>query len=416
MARRMGEEVRIDSMGRQGDGVAGTPQGRVHVSYALPGERVEIARQAGREAERGTLLRVVEASADRIEPVCRHFGACGGCALQHWAPEPYLVWKRGLVAEALAREGVSAEVAQVLPAYGAGRIRAVFHAGRGGNRLALGFAKRRAHEIVDLEECPVLDPKLEAALPVARALAGILLATGKPVDLHVTLAENGIDIDVRGPGRLAKPVEAKIVSFAAERKVARISLHGEVLAQLMPPMHLIGSIRVTLPPAPFLQATAEGERVLAEKVLQAAGSAKSAADLFCGVGTFALRLAGGMKVAAFDNHAPSVAALLAAAKSPGLKPVTASMRDLFRWPLVADELKPFDFVVLDPPRQGAEALARELAKSTVKRIAYVSCDADTFARDAKLLIDGGYRLGEVTPVDQFRYSPHVELVGVFSKE
>lgn len=418
MARRMGEEVRIDSIGRQGDGVAGTPQGRVHVSYALPGERVEIARQAGREAgreaERGTLLRVVEASADRIMPVCRHFGVCGGCALQHWSSEPYLAWKRDLVAEALAREGVNADVTQIIPAYGAGRIRAVFHAGRGENRLALGFAKRRAHEIVDLEECPVLDPKLEAALPVARALAGILLATGKPVDLHVTLAENGIDIDVRGPGKLAKPVEAKIVAFAAERKVARISLHGETLAQLMPPTHLVGDVRVNLPPGPFLQATAEGERVLASKVLEAAGSAKSAADLFCGVGTFALRLAGAMKVVAFDNHAPSIAALAAAAKSPGLKPVTASARDLFRWPLVADELKKIDFVVLDPPRQGAEAQAHELARSKVKKIAYVSCDADSFARDAKILLGGGFTLGEVAPVDQFRYSPHVELVGVFS--
>ncbi len=262
----------------------------------------------------------------------------------------------------------------------------------------------------------MLDPKLEAALPVARALAGILLATGKPVDLHVTLAENGIDIDVRGPGKLAKPVEAKIVAFAAERKVARISLHGETLAQLMPPTHLVGDVRVYLPPGPFLQATAEGERVLASKVLEAAGSAKSAADLFCGVGTFALRLAGAMKVVAFDNHAPSIAALATAAKSPGLKPVTASARDLFRWPLVVDELKKIDFVVLDPPRQGAEAQARELARSKVKKIAYVSCDADSFARDAKILLGGGFTLGEVTPVDQFRYSPHVELVGVFSRK
>ena len=407
----MSEEVLIHSIGRQGDGVAETPQGRVHVAFTLPNERVEIER----DGERGTLKRIVEASAGRIPPACRHFGECGGCALEHWAAEPYLAWKRNLVVEALSREGVSAEVAQTIPAYGTGRIRAVFHSGRGANKGAVGFAKRRSHEIVDLEECPVLAPQLEASLPLARELTKILLAAGKPIDLHITVAERGLDIDIRGPGKLAKAIESKIVAFAAQKKILRVSLHGETLAQLMPPTHLVGNVRVNLPPGPFLQATAEGERVLAEKVLQAAEGAKSAADLFCGIGTFALRLAGTAKVAAFDNHEPSILALQAAAKSPGLKPVTASTRDLFRWPLVTDELKKIECVVLDPPRQGAEAQARELAKSKVSKIAYVSCDAGSFARDARILVSGGYKLGEVTPVDQFQYSPHVELAGVFKR-
>jgi 23S rRNA (uracil1939-C5)-methyltransferase len=405
------EEVRIAAVGRQGDGIAETPQGRVHVAYTLPGERVEISR----EGERGNLVRVIEPSADRISPACKHFGVCGGCALQHWAEASYLAWKRDLVVDALAREGIKTEVARTIPAHGAGRTRAVFHAGRGEKKEAVGFAKRRSHEIVAIEECPVLDPKLEAALPVARELAKILQAAGKPVDLHFTLAERGLDIDIRGPGKLAKPVESKLVSFAADKKISRISLHGVPLAQLMPPAHLVGDVRVNLPPGPFLQATAEGERVLAGEVLQAAEGMKSAADLFCGIGTFALRLAAKTKVAAFDNNEPSVIALQAAAKSPGLKPVTASARDLFRWPLVSDELKKIGFVVLDPPRQGAEAQARELAQSKVKKIAYVSCDADTFARDAKILLGGGFKLGQVTPVDQFRYSAHIELVGVFTR-
>jgi 23S rRNA (uracil1939-C5)-methyltransferase len=407
----MSEEVRIDSIGRQGDGLAETASGRVHVALTLPGERVEIERKD----ERGKLLKIIEPSADRVPPACKHFGECGGCALEHWKAEPYLAWKRKLVIEALAREGIEANIAATIAAYGAGRIRAVFHSGRGENKHAVGFAKRRSHEIVDLDECPVLHPKLEAALPLAREMTKILLAAGKPIDLHFTVAERGLDIDIRGPGKLAKPVESKIVSFAAEKKISRISLHGEPLAQLTPPTHLVGSVRVNLPPAPFLQATAEGERVLAEKVLQAAEGVKSAADLFCGVGTFALRLAGKVRVAAFDNHEPSILALQAAAKSPGLKPVTAAARDLFRWPLVAEELKKIDFVVLDPPRQGAEAQVRELAESKVKRIAYVSCDADSFARDAKILAGAGYELDEVTPVDQFRYSPHVELVGILSR-
>ena len=405
----MSEEVLIDSIGRQGDGVANAANGRVHVAYSLPGERVEITR----DGERGTLLKIIEQSTDRIAPACRHFGECGACALEHWKAGPYLTWKRNLVVEALAREGVSAEVAATIPAYGKGRIRAVFHSGRGAKKEAVGFAKRRSHEIVDLEECPVLAPELEAALPIARELTKILLAAGKPIDLHFTVTERGLDLDIRGPGKLAKPVESKIVSFAAEKKILRISLHGEPLAQLQVPTHLAGSVRVNLPPAPFLQATAEGERVLAEKVMQAADDTKSAVDLFSGIGTFALRLASKVKVSAFDNHEPSIQALRAAAKAPGLKPVTAAARDLFRWPLVADELKKVDFVVLDPPRQGAETQARELAKSKVKKIAYVSCDADSFARDAGLLTAGGYKLLEVTPVDQFQYSPHIELVGTF---
>ena len=407
----MSEEVRIDSIGRQGDGVANTANDRVHVAYTLPGERVEITR----EGERGTLLKIIEESADRVAPRCKHFGECGACALEHWKAEPYLRWKRNLVVEALAREGVSTDVRETIPAHGAGRIRAVFHSGRGENKLAVGFAKRRSHEIVDLEECPVLAPQLEAALPIVRELTKILLAAGKPIDLHFTVAERGLDIDIRGLGKLAKPIESKIVSFAAGRKISRISLHGQPLALLIGPTHLVGNVRVNLPPAPFLQATAEGERVLAEKVMQAADNAKSAVDLFSGIGTFALRLASRVKVSAFDNHELSIVALQAAAKTPGLKPVTASVRDLFRWPLVPEELKKVDFVVLDPPRQGAEAQARELAKSKVKRIAYVSCDADSFARDARFLMGGGYKLSEVTPVDQFQYSPHVELVGFFSR-
>lgn len=407
----MNEEVRISTMGRQGDGLAETAAGRLHVAFTLPDELVEISR-AG---ERGDLLRIIEPSEERIVPVCKHFGACGGCALQHWGTQPYLVWKRNLVQEALMRAGVEGSVAPAIAAQGSGRTRAVFHTGRGNKKDAVGFARRRSHEIIEIEECPVLDPKLAAALPHARELARILAATGKPSDLHFTLAREGLDIDIRGPGKLPKQIESKIVAFAAARKILRISLHGEQIVQLSSPSYRIESVSVNFPAGPFLQATAEGERVLAEKVLQAAAGAKSAADLFSGIGTFTFRLAGFVKVAAFDNHGPSISALSAAAKAPGLKPVVAAVRDLFRWPLVADELKKFDFIVLDPPRQGAEAQVRELAKSKVKKIAYVSCDADTFARDARVLIDGGYRLDEVTPVDQFLYSPHIELVALFRR-
>jgi 23S rRNA (uracil1939-C5)-methyltransferase len=405
------EQARIAAVGRLGDGVAETPAGRVHVPFTLPGEAVEFER----DGERGALRRVLEPGAERVPPACRHFGICGGCALQHWDARPYLAWKRGLVAEALARAGLETQINDAVDAHGAGRTRAVFHAGRRSNPAALGFAQRRSHEIVELEECPVLAKPLEDALPMARELAKILATTGKPVDLHFTAAREGIDIDIRGAGKLPAGIEPKLVSFAAAKRIARLTLHGNTIAQLVPPTIRIGKTVVALPPGPFLQATEAGAAFLTEQVLKAAQGAKSAADLFCGVGTFTLRLAEQMKVSAFDSNDVAVKALEAAAKAPGLKPVAAGARDLFRWPLTADELKAFDFVVLDPPRQGAEAQARELAKAKLKHIAYVSCDADTFARDARILCDGGFRLVEATPVDQFRYSAHVELVGTFRR-
>jgi 23S rRNA (uracil1939-C5)-methyltransferase len=405
------ERVRIAAVGRLGDGVAETPAGRVNVPFTLPGEAVEIER----DGERGTLGHVLEPSAERGPPVCRHFGICGGCALQHWHARPYLAWKRRPVAEALSRVGLETQINDVVDAHGAGRTRAVFHAGRGSNPAALGFAQRRSHAIVELEECPVLAKPLEDALPLARELAKILSATRKPVDLHFTAVREGIDIDIRGAGKLPAGVEAKLVSFAAAKRIVRLTLHGNTVAQLAPPTIRIGKAVVTLPPGPFLQATEAGAALLTERVLEAVQGAKSVADLFCGVGTFALRLAEQMKVSAFDSNDAAIKALQAAAKVPGLKPVAAATRDLFRWPLKVEEFKPFDFVVLDPPRQGAEAQARELAKAKLKRIAYVSCDADTFARDAKILCDGGFKLVEVTPVDQFRYSAHVELVGIFKR-
>jgi 23S rRNA (uracil1939-C5)-methyltransferase len=405
------EDVTIAAMGQKGDGIAETSAGRVAVAYALPGERVRVER-AG---ERARLLEVLESSDGRVAPICRHFGVCGGCATQHWALARYFEWKRDLVLAALARARVPAPVAEIVDAHGAGRRRAVFHAASGGKPFAAGFMARRSHDIVPIEECPVLVPALERALPVMRRIATLVRPTAKPLDLHFTAADNGLDADLRGVGKLGPKLEAALVTLAVQSKLLRITRHGAPLAQLAEPALKVGTANVMLPPGTFLQATAAGEAALAALVLEAANGAKHAADLFSGIGTFALRLAAFVPVSAFDMDAGAIAALARAANAQGLKPVQAERRDLFRWPLTADELKRFDFVVLDPPRQGAEAQVRVLAASRVKRIAYVSCDADTFARDAATLIAGGYKLKAVTPVDQFRYSPHVELVGVFSK-
>jgi 23S rRNA (uracil1939-C5)-methyltransferase len=238
----------------------------------------------------------------------------------------------------------------------------------------------------------------------------------KPLDIQVTATSNGLDVDVRGSGPLPTPLVTALSRVAEQHRLARLTRHGELVLQRLPPTVKMGRAEVTLPPGSFLQATAAGEEALAALVLDHCKKAKHVADLFCGVGPFALRLAQKSRVAAFDSETGSVAALQKAATSTsGLKPVKAEARDLFRRPLVPQELRDYDAIVFDPPRQGAQAQATQLAASKVPSVIAVSCNVVTFARDAKMLIDGGYRIEGVTPVDQFRHTPHVELVAKFSR-
>ena len=409
----------IVRIGPRGDGVAPTPEGAVYVPLTLPGETVEVERLQ----DRGRLVSVVAPSPDRIEPICRHVGQCGGCALQHWRTEPYETWKRALVVEALARVGLEPPVAPLIPAHGAGRRRATFHArATGGNArrgediLTVGFAGRRSHAVVAIDACPILAPELAGALPAAWAVAQVLVPLMKPLDIQVTATETGLDMDVRGSGPLKPPVVAALAEVAGRERLARLTRHGELVLQREPPLVTMGRARVRLPPGSFLQATALGEATLARLVEEATKGAGRVADLFCGVGTFALRLAAGARVAAYESSAPAIEALANAVRNtPGLKPVTVEVRDLFRRPLLPLELKNVEAVVFDPPRQGAETQAAQLAASKVPLVVGVSCDPVTFARDARLLTEGGYRLESVTPVDQFLYSAHVELVGVFRR-
>jgi 23S rRNA (uracil1939-C5)-methyltransferase len=280
--------------------------------------------------------------------------------------------------------------------------------------LKVGFAAANSHDIVPIDRCPILDPALAGALDAAWAIAEPLRPTGKPLDIQFTATDGGLDVDVRGSGPLQAPTIATLSHLAERHRLARLTRHGELVSVRAPPVITIGKAQVTLPPGSFLQATAAGEEALAALVLQHCKGAKHVADLFCGVGPFALRLATKSRISAFDNDAGSVAALQKAASStPGLKPVKAESRDLFRRPLVPQELREFDAVIFDPPRQGAQAQVQQLAASKVALIIAVSCNAATFARDARVLIDAGYKIGGVTPVDQFRFSPHVELVARF---
>ena len=408
--RGVTERLTISRLGNRGDGVADAPTGPVFVPYTLPGETVEVEPFPG-HPDRRHLLRVENASAERIAPVCPHFGVCGGCQTQHWDFSRYRDWKRGLVAEALRHAGLDTPVGDLIDAHGEGRRRAVFHARRASHGvLEVGFAAYRAHHIVAIDRCAVLAPSLSGALPAAWAIAEAI-GPDKPLDIQVTASDAGLDVDVRGSGPLGARHTAALAALAETHRLARLTRHGELIVQRAAPTVRMGKAAIVLPPGAFLQATAEGEAVLTQLVLEHVGKARNVADLFCGVGPFALRLAERARVAAADADAAAIAALREAAKTPGLKPIAAEARDLFRRPLATDELKPFDAVVFDPPRQGAEAQARQLAASRVPLIIAVSCNATTFARDARILADGGYRLASVTPVDQFRYSTHVEIVG-----
>jgi len=407
----------IDHVGHLGDGVATADGQSVYVPYTLGGESVEVAPVPGHHPDRRRLLAVERASPERIAPFCPHFGVCGGCAIQHWDVEHYRAWKRGIVVETLAQAKLECDVYPLIDAHGAGRRRITLHARMGTHEvLKVGFTAAGSHDIIPIDHCPILDPGLSGALDAAWALAEPLISTGKPLDIKITATDNGLDVDVRGSGPLPPSLTAKLSDIAERHRLARLTRHGELVLMRHPPTIAIGAARLILPPGAFLQATAAGEEALAGLVAKHCERAKRIADLFCGVGPFALRLAAKARISAFDSDDGAVTALRKAAMATsGLKPVKAEARDLFRRPLMPQELRDHDAIVFDPPRQGAQAQAQQLAASKVPVVVSVSCDIATFARDARILVDGGYRIEGVTPVDQFRHTPHVELVARFRR-
>jgi 23S rRNA (uracil1939-C5)-methyltransferase len=406
----------IDHVGHRGDGVGFAGGESLFVPYTLGEETVEVEPVAG-HPDRRALSRIEQASPQRIDPFCRYFGACGGCAIQHWQPEAYRAWKRTIVVETLKHAGITCEVNSLIDAHGAGRRRITVHSRRSHDgALHTGFAAAGSHEIVAISDCPILDPALQGAFDAARALAEALKPTNKPLDIQVTAASNGLDVDVRGSGPLNSALIATLSSLAQHHGLARLTRHGELVLMRTPPTIEIGAARVTLPPGSFLQATVAGEETLAALVAGHCKRAKHIADLFCGIGPFALRLASKARVTAFDSDDGAIAALAKAVTSAsGLKPLKADARDLFRRPLMPQELRDYDTVVFDPPRQGAQAQVKQLASSRIPVVIAVSCNVATFARDARVLIDGGYKIESVTPVDQFRHTPHIELVARFSR-
>jgi 23S rRNA (uracil1939-C5)-methyltransferase len=378
----------------RGDGV--TPSGR-HVLFGVPGDAV---------LDDGALAY----GAHHQEPPCPHFPECGGCQLQHADDEAYRGYLVSRVETALAQHGLETEIREPHLSPPKSRRRATLRALKVGKGAVVGFNAEKSHRIVDMRECHILRPELFALVDPLRKLLGGLLEPKRMAEVQLTLVDHGADVLLKGVRAEGLQAIEALTSFAAEHRLARLSIHqglgAEAMVEPQPATITLGGIPVAFPVGGFLQATEDGEAALVGSVREAAGGGQTA-DLFAGLGTFALSVGAGYAAEASRDAA---AALKRAAPQ-----MTVEHRDLYRRPLDAKELAPFDAVILDPPRAGAAEQVTALAVSTVRRIAYVSCNPATFARDARMLVDGGYALEWVKPVGQFRWSTHVELAAAFSR-
>lgn len=405
-------KVIIERLGHLGDGIAQGPEGAIYVPGMLPGEEVEGELQGDQLAD----FRIVTPSVNRVKPPCVHAKTCGGCMMQHASDAFVAEWKLGIVKGALAGQGLEAPFRPIITSPRNSRRRATIAARRTKSGALMGFHARASDMVVDVPHCQLLHPDLIATFPGLEALVKLGGSRTAEVSLTVTRSLSGADVMVVGGKTLDSALQLELARVTETYGFARLTWNGETVALRTAPMQRFGKALVSPPPGAFLQATQEGERALLQSVALAIGPARKIVDLFAGVGTFALPLAERAEVHAVEGDAAMMAALEKGARNAeGLKRVTVETRDLFRRPLEDDEFKGVEAVVIDPPRAGAEAQMAVLAKSKVPVIASVSCNPISFARDAKLLIAGGYHLDWVQVVDQFRWSAHVELVARFSR-
>jgi 23S rRNA (uracil1939-C5)-methyltransferase len=405
--------VTIDRLGHLGHGIASNPDtGPIFVPGALPGEVVDGTLDGDRLLD----PKIVTPSPDRVKAPCRHARACGGCQLQH-ASDPFVAqWKQHVVETALAGQGLTATFLPLQTSPARSRRRATLSARRTKSGVLLGFHARASDTIAEIPDCQLLHPGILAAFPGLQALVQTGGSRTTELSLQVTTTRGGPDVTVTGGKPLDSDLRLHLARIVEAHSFSRLTWDGETVALRDRPAQSIGTATVTPPPGAFLQATAEGEAALLAAVKAALGPQKRIVDLFSGVGTFTLPLAAAAEVHAVEGDKAMIAALdLAARNTPNLHRISHEARDLFRRPLEPDELNRFTGAVIDPPRAGAEAQTAILAQSIIPVIAAVSCNPVTFARDAKTLLAGGYRLDWVQVVDQFRWSTHVELVARFSR-
>lgn len=402
----------IERLGHQGDGIASGP---LFAPRTLPGEIVTGVVQG----QSLTDIRIEQPSEHRVQAPCRHYKSCGGCQLQHVSDDFVAQWKTDIVRNALLSRGLETEFKPILTSPAHSRRRATIAVKRTKKGAMAGFHGRASDVITEIPDCHLLAPDLMAALPMAEDLAIIGASRKAPLSVTITTSEVGLDVLVRNGKPLDGPLRIQLAQAVERHKLARLTWDDEPLGMEQPPTQKFGVARVCPPPGAFLQATPEGEAALVSAVRDAVGDARRIVDLFAGAGTFSLPLATGAEVHAVEGEREMMQALEQGwRKAQGLKKVTTETRDLFRNPLLVEDLRKFgqvyDAVVIDPPRAGAEAQVQELAKAKLPTISYVSCNPITFARDAEVLVSAGYRLNWVQVVDQFRWSSHTELAASLS--
>lgn len=403
----------IERLGHLGHGIAAGP---VFVPGALPGEEVEGALTGSPGAQRLEAPRILRPSPDRVAAPCPHYRSCGGCALMHASDRFVEGWKADVVRSALAAQGLAAPLRPVVTSPPATRRRATLAGRRTKKGALVGFHARASEMVVAIPNCRLLHPDLMAILPALEEVTRLGASRKTGLDLAVTCSLGGVDLSVSGAKQAEQSLIAPLAALAESWGFARITWEGEPLVLRENPGVRFGQAVVVPPPGAFLQATAEGEEALAAAVNEATDGARRIADLFAGCGTFSLRLAERAEVHAVEGEAAMLSALDGGwRQTERLRRVTTEVRDLFNRPLLPDDLARFDAAVIDPPRAGGEAQSRQLANSGLARIAAVSCNPVSFARDARLLVDAGFRLDWVQVVDQFRWSPHIELVAALSR-
>lgn len=425
----MSEIVEILKIGHEGDGIAEIDGEAVYIPFTLAGEKVRIERNGNK----GTLLELIEAEAERVAPICPHFTKCGGCKFQHMPQDLIAEWKSEKISSALkshsinppqrlAGEGGHTQNGGggilVTPAFIGGRRRAKFNAKRAG-QLQFGFMAAASNEIIEIDACPILSPALSASIPKLRELVRSLTQGNENIGVQVTLSDTGLDIDLSGFKAISKFNRGELENLARAcqaAEIARLTINGEEAFMNNAPILRMGNAIVNLPANAFLQATSDCENKLGDTIMEWLNKAKRAIDLFSGIGTFSFRLKEKCETTSYEMNQEAIFALNSSAKAlAGGHTLKGFSRDLFRVPVSPLEMKNIDVIVLDPARAGAEAQVKQIVRGKVAKIIYVSCEPTSFARDARILIDGGYKLKQLRGFDQFQFSTHVEVVGLFEK-
>lgn len=418
----MNQKVIIDALGGRGDGIVNSSSGVVYVPYSVTGDEVDIKLQGNK----GRLHHIHKKSSHRIDPICDHFTKCGGCAVQHVESEYYKEWKTGLLRTALQNQGVNDAIISPLKISPIeSRRRTSLHAiGRGNGSIVLGYAEKGSHNLIDISMCPILVPEIVKFINPLRVFLKKILSAKQKMAIQITSGDNGLDVVFKSKGEVNLNLRMDLAEFAQKNDIARVSWfdtglktpYYEMLAERRKPFVLFADQKVFFPEGAFLQATKEGQNILISEMLKAIEIGDRVVDLFSGCGTFSIAAAHKANVHAVENNEEMLAALRNSANMmKGIKSVTTELRDLFLRPLLPHELNEYDVAIIDPPRAGAKHQMAEVIQSDIKKLVMVSCNPITYARDVQLLNEAGFKMGVVTPVDQFLYTSHLEIISVFTR-